>query len=908
MTIRNLDALFHPASIALIGASNRPHSVGNVVARNLFQGGFAGPIFPVNPHEAAIGGTLAYRDVSALPMAPDLAIIATPPETVPELIAQLGARGTRGAVVLTAGFGESGTQGRALQQAVLDAARPHMLRIIGPNCLGVAVPGIGLNASFSPGQPQSGELAFVTQSGAILTSMMDWARSRAIGFSHLVSLGDMADVDFGDMLDYLALDPRVRAVLLYVEVISDARKFMSAARTAARLKPVIVVKAGRRPEGAKAATSHTGALAGADDVYDAAFRRAGMLRVLELEELFTAVETLASGIRVTGDRLAILTNGGGVGVMATDCLIEEGGRLAELSPSTIERLNAVLPKTWSKGNPVDIIGDAPGSRYADAMAVLIEDPGVDGILTMNCPTAIADSAEAARAVINAASRPDSHVQNPRPAILTNWLGGEAAADARRIFSEHRIPSFETPELAVRAFMHLVRYQKNQELLYEVPPSLPDFGADQAGVAKILKQALECGRDFLTEPEAKAVLETYGIRTAATRIGENPAAAAAHAMDIFATGAKSVALKILSPDITHKSDVGGVVLNLGADAAVLEAAHAMARRIAEAAPKARIEGFVVEEMIDRPDAVELILGAATDRTFGPILLFGHGGTAVEIMADKAIALPPLNLTLAHDLIRQTRVAKLMQSFRGKPAADIQAVAEILVKISQIVIDHPGITEIDINPLLVDSAGAIALDARVKVTAHAGERQRLAIRPYPKSLEDVITTPHGQSFRLRPIRPEDAPMIQAMIAKVAPEDMRLRFLTPLKSLPPVLAARLTQIDYDREMALVAQDMSGPEPAIVGVVRIIADPDNESAEYAVLVRSDLKGKGLGWKLMKRILTYAESRGIASVWGYVLRDNSTMLDMARELGFSIEAIADDPTVVKVVTKINGPCASAAE
>jgi acetyltransferase len=898
MTIRNLDALFAPKSVALIGASRRPQSVGAVVARNLFHGGFAGPILPVNPNATAIEGALAYSDVDHLPIAPDLAVIGTPPETIPELIDKLGRRGTRGAVILSAGFGEMGEEGKRLQQAVLDAAKPHLMRIIGPNCLGIAVPGVGLNASFAPGMPQTGEIALVAQSGAVVTTVLDWARGHDIGFSHLISLGDMADVDFGDMLDYLAEAPHVRAILLYVEAITHARKFMSAARRAARIKPVIVLKAGRKPEGAKAASSHTGAMAGADDVADAAFRRAGMLRVYELAELFAAVETLAAGIAVTGDRLAIITNGGGVGVMATDSLIEQGGRLAQLSDVTLSNLDRNLPRTWSKSNPVDIIGDAPGARYAAALEAVSADENVDGILVLNCPTAISDSLEAAHAVVDTAAKPRQPGPRLRakPPILSAWLGGPAALESRRYFADHRIPAYETPERAVQAFMHLVRYRKNQELLREAPPGLASgFVAGRERVQAIIAEAKAQGRVWLSEPEAKAVLDAYDIPVALTLIARDAAEVEAAATSIFDKGATSLAIKIISDDITHKSDVGGVILDIESASDAKRAAEAMGRRIQAAMPQARLSGFSVQEMISRPDAVETIVGMATDPTFGPVILFGAGGTKVELLADKAVGLVPLNVTLADDLIAHTRIAKLFEAHRGKPAADKAALALALVKISQLVIDTPEIAEIDINPLLVDSSGVIALDGRVRLNSD-GVLTAPAIRPYPQELEDKLITPAGREYTLRPIRPEDAPMLQAMMEKVTPEDSRLRFFSPLRELPPLMAARLCQIDYDREMALVALEPCTQDgQAVAGVVRITADPDNDRAEYAVLVRSDLKGVGLGWKLMKRILAIAKARGIGEVYGHVLRDNATMISMARELGFTIEALPDDPGIVQV-------------
>lgn len=897
MTIRNLDRLFKPASVALIGASRRERSVGKVIARNLFNAGFDGPVMPVNPREASIEGVLAYKSVADLPVVPDLAVIATPPATVPGLIAELGARGTKAAVVITAGFGEMGEEGRKLQQAVLDAARPHLLRVIGPNCLGIMVPGQGLNASFCHVPPLKGDIALVAQSGAIVTSIVDWATPRGIGFSHLVSLGAMSDVDFGDMLDYLAQDSSVRAILLYVEAITNARKFMSAARAASRSKPVIVIKAGQSEEGSRAASSHTGALAGADAVYDAAFRRAGMLRVGELDELFSAVETLATGVQIKGDRLAILTNGGGVGVLATDALIAGGGRLAQLAPETIEQLNKVLPPTWSHGNPVDIIGDADGKRYADALNILLADRNCDGVLVLNCPTAVADGRDAAQAVVDIV-----HARNQRGGgdrkvpILTNWLGEQQAAPARRLFDAARIPNYHTPNQAVTAFLHLVRYHRNQELLMETPTSVAEqFDVDMAAARARIDAALAENRPWLSEYEAKEVLRAYGIPCVQTVTAASPAEAERAAKRL---GGR-IALKILSPDITHKSDIGGVALNLKPEQVWAEA-EAMIERIRSAYPEARIEGFTVQEMAHRPGAHELIVGMVDDSLFGPVILFGAGGTAVEVVGDKALSLAPLNINLAHEAMARTRVFKLLKGYRNRPPADMDAIALALTKISQLVIDFPEIAELDINPLFADEQGILALDARIRVVpATEQAKRRLAIRAYPKRLEHKVTLRDGREFIIRPIRPEDEPAIHDQVAATSVEDLRLRFFAPLRRLSHQMAARLTQIDYDREMALVAIptdmiDGDGKGP-IFGVVRITADPNNERAEYAVLVRSDMKGKGLGSLLMREILAYAKDRGIHEVFGEVLRENVQMLGLCRDLGFRAHDNPDDHGIVDV-------------
>ncbi|HET6522315.1 MAG TPA: bifunctional acetate--CoA ligase family protein/GNAT family N-acetyltransferase [Geminicoccaceae bacterium] len=886
MTIRNLDRAFAPGSIALIGGGRRPGSLGAVLAQNLFNAGFDGPIMPVHPQERAIQGVLAYPRVEDLPLAPDLAVIATPPDTVPGLVAELGARGTKAVVVITAGFAELGEDGRALQQRVLDAARPHLLRVFGPNCLGVMVPGRGVNASFAHLQPKKGDLAFVSQSGAMLTAVLDWATCRGIGFSHLVSLGAMADVDFGDLLDYLGRDPGTRAILLYAEAITHARKFMSAARAAARTKPVVVIKAGRTEQAARAATSHTGALAGSDVVYDAAFRRAGMLRVGDLDELFDAVETLSVNRGLSGDRLAILSNGGGIGVLATDSLIDRGGHLAELEPTTIEALDQVLPRTWSHGNPVDIIGDAPPKRYADALTALLRDRNADAVLVLNCPTAVGDSAGAARAVVEA-------IGDGRRPVLTTWVGDGAAAEARRLFAERRIPTYETPNKAISGFMDLVNYRRNQELLMQVPPSVPEeFEPDTEAARAIVERALAENRAWLSEPEAKDVLAAYGVpvvKTLAVKTRDEAAAAAAEL-------GRPVALKILSPDITHKSDVGGVMLNLNGPNAVRDAACAMLASVRQHRPDARIDGLSVQEMADIPDAVELIVGATDDVLFGPVVLFGHGGTAVEVMRDQALALPPLNPLLAREMMSRTRVWNLLQGYRNRPPAAIDQIALTLVKVAQLVIDIDAVAELDINPLFAGPTGVLALDARVAVARpRLRGTRRLAIRPYPKELEKEIAIPDGCRFLLRPIRPEDAPRLHDMIQRTDPEDIRLRFFAPLKALSPALCARLTQIDYDREMALVAVSLDEPEPAYCGVVRLMADPDNQRAEYAVLLRSDLKGRGLGYLLMREILAHAERRGVREVFGEVLRENRNMLRLCEELGFRREPSPSDPDIVEV-------------
>jgi len=888
MSVRNLQSLFGPKSIALIGASQRPGSVGQVLMKNLLSQGFAGPVLPVNPNEAMIASLTAYKDVASLPVTPDLAVICTPPATVPGLIDALGRRGVKAAIVITAGFAELGAEGRALQQQVLQAARPHLLRIIGPNCVGMLVPGVNLNASFAPANALCGKLAFVTQSGAVLTSVLDWAASRTIGFSHMVSLGGMADVDFGDMLDYLTGDTNVSAVLLYVESITHARKFMSAARACARIKPVIVIKAGRHAEGAKAASSHTGALAGSDDVYDAAFRRAGMLRVTLLDELFEAVETLSAGIRPLGDRLAILTNGGGIGVLATDELIDDGGVLAPLSGATLARLNKALPVTWSHGNPVDIIGDAPGARYAEATRALLEDENVDALLVLNCPTAIANSSEAAQAVLD-------NMHGTNKPVLTSWLGGASTGPARALFRAAGVPSYDTPTQAVRAFGHMLRYRRNQDLLMQTPASGGEaaHSSDCGEVREIIDRALREQREWLSEAEAKCVLAAYGVPVVETRSAKTPDEAG----EIASAFGGLVALKIMSRDITHKSDAGGVALGLEGADMVRATAQAMLARLARTHPQARIDGFSVQPMISDKGAVELIVGVNTDATFGPVILFGEGGVGVEITADKAIGLPPLNDVLARELIDRTRIVRRLRGYRNVPAADMDEIIRVLISISHLAADFAEVCELDINPLIASAKGVMALDARIRITPAAGKTaDRLAISPYPAQLARVITTQSGAHYDLRPIRPEDEPALIAMVEALDPEDARLRFLSHMRHMPHQLAARLTQIDYDREMAFVALDENG----ISGVVRLAADPDGEKAEFAVLVRSALKGIGLGLALMQEIIDYAKMRGIGELTGDILTENRAMRAMAHEFGFVTMANGNEPGQVRVSLILN--------
>lgn len=885
MSTRNLDALFHPGAIALVGASNQPGTIGAVLARNLFEAGFQGPILTVNPKERAIRSSLNYAAVKDLPIPVDLAVIATPPDEIPQALADLGAKGCRAAIVATSLTARGDTQtNAALRQRMLDAARPYLLRILGPDSIGFISTRAQINASFAPHMPAKGDVAFLSQSRTMATAVLDWARGQGFGFSHVLSLGEKLDVDFGDLLDYLALENTTRAILLYIENITDARKFMSAGRIAARSKPVIVVRSGRSEAGAEAARSHTGALAGEDLVYDAAFRRAGMLRVQELRELFEAVTTLSCGIRLNGERLAIVTNSGGAGVLAVDALDEIAGHLGALTAETAEKLKSLVPNGCGGANPVRLGSDATPKLYGESLPLLLADKGSDAVLVLNSPSAVSDSSAAADAVIGALE------SRPRAPVLTCWLG-EASADAvRKRFAARRIPTYETPSEAVRAFGHLVSYQRNQTLLMETPPARTFDEPDRDKARTIVEQALASGRTSLGEFEAKAVLAAYDIPVVETRIAATPEEAG----QIAARMNVPVVVKVLSHDITHKSDVGGVRLDLHTPEAVEYACRDIIRSVGEKMPRARIDGFTVQAMIRRAHGQELIAGIANDATFGPVVLFGQGGTAVEVIGDRAVALPPLNGVLAREMISRTRISRLLAGYRDHPPADIGAISDTLIKLGELLADLPQIAELDINPLIADENGVLALDARIVVhdTQETGSK-RFAIRPYPPEFVKELILTDGSAVTLRPIRPEDEPGLVDMVHRSDAQDVRLRFLGSVKDFPHLMAARLSQIDYDREMALVAESNSGE---ITGVVRIIADPDNEEAEYAIMVRSDMKGRGLGYRLMNEILDHAQQRGLKRVFGDVMRENGPMLHMAEDLGFRIFPGEDGPTVMKVV------------
>jgi acetyltransferase len=892
LTIRHLDRLLSPTSVAVFGASNRLGSVGTMVWRNLRAGQFSGPIYAVNPKHTALDGVPVFAKAADLPSAPDLALVCTPAHTVAQLVAELGALGTRAVIIVTAGLSA------AQKQAALDAARPHVVRLLGPNCIGLLSPHIGLNAGFAHTDALAGELAFVSQSGALVTAMLDWAKSRGIGLSHLVSLGEHCDVDFGDLLDHLASDARTRSILLYVESIESPRKFMSAARAAARNKPVIIVKAGRAGNGVHAAASHTGALAGSDIVYDAAIRRAGMLRVDTMQELFMAAEILARFRGNRSDTLTIMTNGGGAGVMAADAAAQAGITLALPSNALLERLDDALPSNWSRANPIDIIGDAPIERYTATLSALLADESAGAVLFVHAPTAIVRSDDIARACLPL-------VRDNGQRVMSAWLGDAAVAQARQLFEQAGVPDYRTPEEAVRAFAMLQTYRRNQELLTEAPSASENAAPDLAAARQQLDGVLAEGREWLDEQEAKEVLKAYGVPVAPT------IAVAASAQAIFAAAIEvgyPVALKIVSRDITHKSDVGGVRLDLRDQASLDHAVSEMLQAVRAARPDAHVDGFTVQPMVRRPHAQEVIVGASIDSVFGPVILCGQGGTAVEVTADSAVALPPLNRSLARELVSRTRVSRLLAGYRNHPPARMDALYDVLIAVSQMLADLPQLAELDINPLLVDESGAIALDARIRVSRQpVAGAERFAILPYPSQWARKLTW-SDREIIVRPIRPEDEAQHRRFLERLDPEDIRMRIFQTRRELPRSELARLTQIDYDREMAFIAEalDAHGVRETL-GVARTVSDPDRVEAEFAIIVRSDLKGAGLGRLLFQQLIEHARSRGTGRLVGIVLRENKRMLNLCRDLGF--EADPTEPAgsdVRRMVKTLGNPVADA--
>lgn len=903
MGFRALQYLFRPRSVALIGADRAPRSVGAVLAGNLFGAGFDGPILPVHASLIAVRGVMTYPAVAALPIAPDLAVVASPPDAVPQLMGELGARGTKVAVVLSAGFEHGGNEaGKQVRSAMLAAAAAHRVRLVGPACLGVIVPGIGLNASYAHRMPPPGDVAIVSQSGSLMSVLLDLSADLGVGCSLLASLGDMDDVDFADVLDYLAIDRTTRAILLVVDDIADARRFMSAARTVARIKPVIVYDAGRvgglaaADAGGCGNETNAAAQPSRDAVFDAAFRRAGLLPVTQVSDLVAAASTLGAGTtRIRGDRLAVISNGHSVGALSAVLWRQMQGRPATIDEAAKTALDAVLPAGWNKRNIVNVFQDATAARYAAAIEVLLACPETDILLVVVAPTAVGDT-------LDVASEIAARLPKQRKPLAVAWMDGESREAARAVLSAARVPVHDLPRHAITAFAHLLAYARNQEMLTQTPASLPDlFERDVAGARAVIAAALAAGRSALNDDETGAVLAAYGLPLAHRRT----AATAEQAAQVAAEIGFPVALRLRTGTAAEGGAAAGLVLALEDEAAVLATAQrlqqqALARGPGTAAgisePGPVIEGFSVMAMAQSVDAQALRLAVGSDRRFGPVILFGAGGGPSAQLRDEAVGLPPLNLALARLLIAETRVSWLLQGAGGRPPADLDSVALALVRVSQMAIDLDDLAAIDINPLLADSSGVVVLSADVRVAAAAAVGQkRFAIRPYPVELEKMVTTRSGKALWLRPIRPEDEPALQAFIRRMSPEHIRMRFFSPMKELDHGLAARLTQIDYDREMAFVAVDPAAPDGEIWGIMRISADADLARGEYAGSVRSDLQGHGLGRLLLEEIIAYARAHGIGEVWGEVLAENAPMLALCRKLGFTLQRDEDDPAIIHV-------------
>lgn len=879
MSVRNLETLLHPRSVAVIGASSRPGALGQRVLENLIDSGFDGAIFAVNPKRVELDDEWWVPSVSALPVVPDLAIVVTSAATVPGVIAELGAKGTRLAVVISAGLHDA-----ELRQAMLDAARPYLLRIVGPNCLGVLMPHAAVNASFAHRSAQKGGLALISQSGALVTSMIDWAQARGVGFSGIASVGDMADVDLGDLIDLFAADPRTNAIALYVEGITNPAKFMSAARAAARIKPVILLKAGRSATAAGAALSHTAAIVGAYDVHLAAFRRAGIVTVETLTELFDAAQVLAERQPIGGNRLAIVTNGGGPGILAADALQATRGTLADLSPETIAELDPVLPGGWSRANPIDVVGDAKADRFAASIRAVAQDGNVDAVLVMHCPTAVSSGTEIARGVvaeIRAAGWPRS-----KP-LLACWLGDGNADAARAIFTAAKVPLFDNLDEAVRGFGDLVAAREARNALVRAPAHGATQPANVAAARAVIETVRQDGRILLTATESKAILAAFGVPLASARIAPDANSVAAACAGLM----PPYAVKVISPAITHKSDVGGVILNVSGPQAASGAALAIEERVREAMPDAVISGFEIEEMVAMPGAHELLVGVTDDPTFGPVIAVGAGGVDVELINDRALGLPPLDESLARDMFARTRIAGRLGAHRGKAAADIEAIVAVMNSVSAICVELPDIAELDINPLLVGARGAVALDARMRIAPNPAQ-SRMVLRPVPMEWAADLVTRAGVKLHVRPVVPSDERALAEFFMHVSAEDKRFRFLSAVREIDHDCLVAMTQIDYRRTMNFLAFAEDG---TLVASALLTAEGDKSRAEFAVSVRADWKGRGVSWSLVEHVLRYAKAEGIQAVESLESRENHAAITLEREFGFKPETVEGSPSEVLV-------------
>ena len=887
MAIKKLNSIFKPKRIALIGVSNNPDSVGGITLRNLVGGGYNGVVYPVNPKREAVFGIPCYPDVKSLPKTPDLAVIMTAAKWVPGLIKECGEAGIHGIIIMSAGFKESGEEGKALEEQVkAEKAKFPDMRVIGPNCLGILVPGQNMNVSFADGMPKKGHVAFISQSGALCTSVLDWAYESNIGFSNFVSIGNSMDVSFGDLIDYFGQDPNTKSIVLYVESIQNARTFMSAARAFSREKPIIVYKSGRFPESAAAAASHTGAMASEDSIYDAVFHRAGLARVFDFGNIFDFTDLVGRRRIPKGNRLAIVTNAGGPGVMATDSLISLGGKLVKLSDETMEKLNNYLPPFWSHGNPIDVLGDATPERFAKSTEIVLEDENVDAVLVLLTPQAMTDPTATAKAIAEMSAKTTK-------SIMAAWLGGASMREGIQIFNNAGISSYGTPEQAIKAFMTLSDYSQNLKLLYETPKEVPvSFQYDRNELReKYLKNVFPKAK-ILNEDDSKMLVNDYGIDTT----HPTPAANEDEAVAIAEKKGYPVVLKIYSPDITHKSDVGGVALNIKNEEMVRATFRNMVKTAAEKKPDARIDGVTVQKMVDTKDAIELIIGTKKDPIFGTVMLVGMGGTTAELFKDKRLEFPPLNEQLARQMLESLKIYPLLTGWRGDSPKNIDKLIEALIRMSYLAADYPEIEELDINPLIVTPNDVIALDARIVVDEKlletpAKEYSHLILRPYPESLIKTATLKDGTEILLRPIKPEDEPLWLELLGSCSKESIYHRFRYDFYFDSHEIASQFCFIDYDREIAIVAEVEEEGRKKLIGVGRLIADPDVEMMEYAVLITDSWQKKELGFTLTNYCLEIAKSRGIKKLAAETTKDNKPMISVFRKLNFKIR-FNEDTTV----------------
>jgi acetyltransferase len=881
----NLDKIFNPKTVAVVGASDKEGSVGYALMKNFVESGFEGRVFPVNLRKAELFNLKAYPSVEQIPEAVDLAVIAVPAKTVPDVLEQCGKAGIIGAIIISAGFKEVGSEGKELEQQMSEVKKKYNMRIVGPNCLGVIRPQIRLNATFINKMPKPGNIAFLSQSGALGSAILDWAMHENIGFSNFVSLGSMIDVDFGDLIDYFGTDPKTRSILMYIEGITDARKFMSAGRHFARTKPIIVVKAGKFSESAKAAASHTGSLTGEDMIYDKAFKRAGMVRVDEIADLFNCAAVLGMQPIPRGPNIAIITNAGGPGVMATDVLIAQGLTLAKLSEKTMETLNSVLPNFWSRGNPIDILGDANAERYRTVVEACLNDDNVDGIVIIYTAQAVVEPVEVAKSLAELIK--SQSYQNKT--ILTSFMGYGPVEEANSIFTQNNIPTYSTPEQAVKTYHYMYQYKRNLELLYETPEELPiDVAPPKRPLLTIMRSVAIENRQILTEAEAKKFLEYYNFPVIRTKTAQTENEAALLATQL----GYPVVLKILSPQITHKTEAGGVTLDLTNENEVREAFKCTVQKAKEYNPDAEILGVTIQPMIKR-QGYELILGAKADELFGPVILFGMGGVGVELFKDFAIGIPPLNQTLVRRMMEETKAYQLLKGYRNVPPANVKLLEQIMVRFSQMLVDFPQLKEVDINPLFIDEKTALVLDARIvidpkRVFTKYEPHQHLVITPYPTKYETMWRLRDGRTVILRPIKPEDEPLWLEMFQNFSEESIRYRFFQILKDTPHETRVRYCNIDYDREIAIVAEITEEGRRRILGVVRVSIEPNGKTGEIAFIVVDAWQGLGLGTKMVDYVLEICADMKLQTIYAIMLPDNNRAISLMKKMGFTIKYMED--------------------